>query len=478
MQGLLDTIASVVSSASGQPAAMDTLVGSAVGKNDIVSWAQGFRAVVNCLGLAVFVHAMEPRRNKAVSWAYGRWGQAGEVAVRLAAFTLACVAVVAMRTYGLRFWFDLPCVVALLAGYVRAMRRTTWSNAVYCAVVAFLCGDLSVAVANSVYRHAPLFTGQLEGLLVEVLYALVMFTVCLLVRRWAPVSPEAGVRPAGFAALLLALLPYIVIRSSNLLYSAEGTDALTMEGMLLLTIVATFGAVLGNYNSILAESEHVRRLQLEMRLSEHRRRYEVRRETMAEVNRRYHDMVKYARTLSEGGGQGHIDPRLVERMTEGLSEGSLFRQTGSEILDMLLWERAERCCELGLRFIPQVEVDGTQLESIEDFDLHTVVGNALDNAMEAAAKVEAPEGREVRLHIKLVERMLFVSVENNYSGELRHEGGRMGGRLLTTKDDPTGAHGHGIANIRRAAERYGGSVSMSAKDGHFTLTAMLPLPEK
>ena len=54
----------------------------------------------------------------------------------------------------------------------------------------------------------------------------------------------------------------------------------------------------------------------------------------------------------------------------------------------------------------------------------------------------------------------------------------MGGRLLTTKDDPTGAHGHGIANIRRAAERYGGSVSMSAKDGHFTLTAMLPLPEK
>lgn len=507
MEALLDALVGAFLGTAGQPDA-------AASGNDIAAWAPAFRALVSCLGLALFVRGMEPRWADCgpQAWLHARLGARGETVTQVAAFSLLCLAVVALRVYGLRFYFDLPCVVAVFACYVRGTRRTAWSNAVYAGVVTFLCGDLGVAVANSAYRHAPTFSGPFEGIAIEGLYAAVVLGLCLFVRRWAPTSPEASVRPAGLGALLLALLPYIVVRSSSLLYSAEGSDALTMECMLLVTIVATFGAVLGNYNAILAESERARRLQLEMEMREHQRRYQVRRETMAEVNRRYHDMVKYARTLSGAGcaaGPGcatgpdcvvctagptgnpgakakgcaapsdaaaPLDPRLVERMTQGLSEASLLRETGSGVLDMLLWERGETCREEGLRFVPQVDAAPEDLACLDDFDLHTIVGNALDNAIEAAAQVDDPARREVRLRLSRVGGMLFLKVENGFTGTLRRAGGRPDGRLLTTKDDTTGAHGHGLENIRRTVGRLGGSLACEDEDGRFTLTAMVPLP--
>ncbi len=494
MGTLLDALAGAFLDTSAQPDA-------AAGGNEIATWVPALRALVDCLGLTLFVQGMEPRRSMhgPLAWLRTRLGVWGETVEQAVTFALLCLAVVALSVYGLRFYFDLPCIVALFACYVRAARNTAWSNAVYSGVVTFLCGDLGVAVANSVYRHAPTFSGPLGGILAEGLYAALTLGLCLFVRRGAPASPDASVRPAGLAALLLALLPYIVVRSSNLLYRAEGSDALTMECMLLVTIMATFGAVLANYNAILAESERARRLQLEMEMREHQRRYQVRRETMNEVNRRYHDMVKYARTLSgagcatgqpgeagarttdaatAAGASAPLDPQLMERMTQGLSESSLLRETGSGVLDMLLWERGETCRELNLRFIPQIDAAPEDLAHMDDFDLHTIVSNALDNAIEAAAQVDDPARREVRLRLSRVGGMLFLKVENSFAGTLRRAGGRPDGRLLTTKEDATGAHGHGLENIRRTVGRLGGSVACEDKDGRFTLTAMVPLPER
>lgn len=437
-----------------------------VGGNDIASWANAIRALANCAGLALFVRPMEARRPRP--------------AARAAAFALLCAAAVAVRTYGLRFFLDLPALVALFACYVRFDTRTSWGNAVYAGVVTFLCGDLAVAVCNALYRHAPAFEGPVPGVLVECLYVALMLGLCLLVRRWGPRRAESSVSPAGLAALLLALLPYILIRSSTLLYSATGTDALTMEGMLLLTIVATFGAVLCNYSAVSAESERARRLQAEVEMARYQQRYQVRRETMAEVNRRYHDMVKYARTLAQAGGSegagavvSATDERLVERMRQGLSEASLTAETGCPVLDAVLWERGEECRRRGLTLVPHVDAPGADLMLVDGFDLHAMVANALDNAIEAASRVDGPDGREIRCKITCVGRMLFLSVENSFAGELRRDGGR----LLSTKPDEDGAHGHGLDNIGRAARRYGGSLTWQAEDGRFSLTVMVPLPD-
>lgn len=435
--------------------------------NEITAGTLVLRAVANCVGLLIFSHGLRPRTPRRLD---GRplplWAAS---VVGLVLFAALCAAVVGIRLAHLMFLSDFAAVVAAFALWLLAAKRVSVRNALYMAVVAFLCLDLTVAIVNSAYRHLPTFSTPFGPVALEVLYVAIMLGLCRMLRRWAPTSDEPGVPLRSFLMLFLALAPYLVMRSSELFYDIGGPTGAMIEGVLVLTIVATFGAFVGNHATIAAAAEKVRRLQLEMELQEHQRRFAVRKEAMDEVNRRYHDMVRYARMFAQGGAVGSFDEYLEERMTGDLPTAPL-QDTGNDTLDMLLWEASERCTAEDVRFVPIVDVE--DVGAILGFDLHAMVGNALENAIEAASRVSDREKREVRLKLRQVNRMLFVVVNNHFVGELRREGDR----LVSTKDGSDGGpHGYGVENIRRAAERYGGSLTYAVEGDRFDLTVMVPL---
>lgn len=440
--------------------------------NEIWSGSNATRAIIDCVALLVFAWNI-PWRDKALAPA--RWRDAGGwrraawfAANQLLPFAALVAAVVAEKTYGFEFYLDLPLIVAIFTIYLLWSRHIGVMNAIYNGAVMFLCIDFCVALANSIYHHAPAF-GTAGTVLVEVFYAAVIIVLCFFLRRFAPTEATSPIRPASFVTLLLSLLPYMVVRSSDILYESEGEAGLTMEAVLFLTILSTFATFVGNYNAILAEADRARRLELEMEMREQQKRYEIRKETMEEVNRRYHDMVKYARLFAKTDESGSVDDYLEQRMTKDLDASSLLN-TGNEILDMVLWESSEQCRKQDLRLVPSVNVQ-SDLSFMTDFDLRTIVGNALDNAIEAAEKVEDPEKREIRMKMAQVNQMIFLKVTNYFTGELR----QTDGKLITSKDDKD-AHGFGVENIRRAVESYDGSMLIQVQGDFFILTAMVPVP--
>lgn len=68
---------------------------------------------------------------------------------------------------------------------------------------------------------------------------------------------------------------------------------------------------------------------------------------------------------------------------------------------------------------------------------------------------------------------LLLRFENYYEGTLEFEGGLP----VTTKKDKA-YHGFGIKSIRYTAEKYGGSVTVAAKDNWFEMKVLLPLPKE
>lgn len=430
--------------------------------NDISVLAIGVRAVVNCVGLGVFAHGLRPRAlsvARVPSWV-----------VRAVLFCVLCVLMVVVRLGHLKFIDDFAAVTCLCTLWLLAVKRITLRNALYVAIVVFLCLDFTVALVNAAYRNLPRFSTPLWGIAMELLYVMVMLSLCRLLSRWAPTSDEDNVPPRSFVMLLMALAPYLLMRSSEAFYDVEGRTGTTMELVLILTIGATFGAFVGNHATAVAAAEKVRRLQLEMDLQEHQRRFRVRKDTIDEVNRRYHDMVRYARACAQGSAPESLDTYLEERVTKDLP-AVVLGDTGNDTLDMLLWETAEQCAAVDVRFVPIVDIDN--IDTIAGFDIHAMVGNALENAVEAASVAPDREKREVRLRVRQVNRMLFVTVQNHFVGSLLRDGER----LLSTKSSHDGApHGYGVENIRRTAERYGGSISFEVEGDRFDLTIMVPLP--
>ena len=106
--------------------------------------------------------------------------------------------------------------------------------------------------------------------------------------------------------------------------------------------------------------------------------------------------------------------------------------------------------------------------NIRGADLCAVLGNLLDNALEAAGQVAEPEQRLICLTIRRIHQMVVIKVENSFEVPPITEG-----KLLKTTKEDNGLHGWGLKSIQAAAEKYDGMVQTSYTDQIFRTVVTL-----
>ena len=131
---------------------------------------------------------------------------------------------------------------------------------------------------------------------------------------------------------------------------------------------------------------------------------------------------------------------------------------GDNTLSTLLLIKEETARERGVRM--EINAEAINTTRVSEMDLTMIVGNLLDNAIEAAEKVE--DHPEVYVIIK-TKSVLYISVKNRVKDTDIIKTGRPD---YTTKEN-TLLHGFGIACIRKLVDRNGGRLDMEASDGWF-----------
>lgn len=206
-----------------------------------------------------------------------------------------------------------------------------------------------------------------------------------------------------------------------------------------------------------------------MMLSNQRERYLQSKHDIDEVNRKYHDLKHYIHAIraeSDPGERARYMDELEESI-KGYERSSM--DTGNAVLDTMLTAKSQQADRY--RITMTIVADGTAVSFLDAMDLVTVIGNALDNAIEAVAGVPEAEKRLIRVAIYRQDALTMVRVENYFAGSLR----TVQGLPSTTKGDAR-HHGYGLKNMRDTAERYGGSLTARVEDGWFVLRVLLPQP--
>ena len=144
-------------------------------------------------------------------------------------------------------------------------------------------------------------------------------------------------------------------------------------------------------------------------------------------------------------------------LTQSLEKTSLRYRTGNLLADAILSDKASTAEPLGI----SIEFDGVIGSGIADSDLCAILSNALDNAIEGSRGC-APCAIRVRAQRKPLG--LTLTIQNPVSARVAIRGGN----VHTKKQDKLN-HGFGVANIRRAAEKYDGFVTLSCTDTEFTV---------
>ena len=140
--------------------------------------------------------------------------------------------------------------------------------------------------------------------------------------------------------------------------------------------------------------------------------------------------------------------------------------TGDETVDYLINSKAQAAAagEVGY----QVQVEFPRHTNLQSADLCAILGNLLDNALEAARQAAEKERRFVRLTIRRINQMLVIKVENGFAVLPAAKDGE----LITSKEE-NGLHGWGLKSVRTAAEKYCGCVRTSYSENIFRAVVTL-----
>ena len=106
--------------------------------------------------------------------------------------------------------------------------------------------------------------------------------------------------------------------------------------------------------------------------------------------------------------------------------------------------------------------------TISDLELSIIVGNLLDNAIEACRTVTGE--RFIRIFISMKGTMLYFSMLNAAGAKRKKTGS-----LFTTQKD--GVHGFGLRRAEAILEEHGGWVKYNSEDGAFTSEFLVPAIE-
>ena len=207
------------------------------------------------------------------------------------------------------------------------------------------------------------------------------------------------------------------------------------------------------------ESEIARLKQEQAEIVE--RDYQALRRTYEGNAKLYHDLHNHIEAIYQCLLQGDTEEaaRYCEDLRTPVREISQTVWTGDKALDYLISSKLALAEQEHIK--TKVNIEYPHNTNIRSVDLTTILGNLLDNALEAAQA--APDGlRFLNLTIRRINAMLIIKVENGYGHDLKREDGK----LLTTKSDRA-FHGWGLKSVQTAADRYDGTISTDDKDGIF-----------
>lgn len=162
-------------------------------------------------------------------------------------------------------------------------------------------------------------------------------------------------------------------------------------------------------------------------------------------------------------------PQLKEHYQKKIgyikNENSLVH-TGSIGMDAILNHKKETA----LRERIHIDIQHKLLThvKIDDRDLNMILGNLLDNAIEAVRQLKSEE-REIALKIKTDATVLFLEINNKYLGKLQKDGH---GNYLTKKTDQI-LHGLGLLKVKYIAHKYGGDVVINDENNNFNVKVLL-----
>ena len=184
--------------------------------------------------------------------------------------------------------------------------------------------------------------------------------------------------------------------------------------------------------------------------------YQRLHETQEETRALWHDIKKYLSAIEtvQQDKDNQSAPELVKQVNEMVDAVCPVVDVGNNVVSAILDEYRAKAAQIDSKF--ELDVMVPPAIEISPVDLYVIMGNTLDNAINAC-KALPKEERWIRVKMRKQNQMLLYQIEN---AKTNHVSISREGKY----------HGYGLKNVRRSVDRYDGQMSIQDEEHQYKVT--------
>ena len=336
-----------------------------------------------------------------------------------------------------------------------------WKKRLWVSLVLF-----SLDMANSLI--VLFIFGNIAKFQQPAIQALLMLICTTIISRISYSSEAKEIAFDRKQTLLLLVIPAmsVIVLSVLMLGEPSKMFAILISGYMLMINISVFYL----YNILIENYIHLRdNDRYKQQTYAYQNQLEVIMESRNRVRALRHDMKNHILALQVLVQRKELEEtsKYLDSMKNFMTNPEEYVKTGNDAVDSLLNYKIQKANE----FLNVVETKISIPEQLRlrSFDLNVLLGNLLDNAIDASMQTE---DKKLKITIKLDKGILFINICNSCQ---RIADGKSD-FLETTKEDKVN-HGIGLKNVRRIVKKYHGDIAFLYENNSMETDVMMYIKE-
>lgn len=316
--------------------------------------------------------------------------------------------------------------------------------------------------------QSKVFQSSTEIVLSKALY----FICVMLIMRFIKNDNNAKIKiPISFyiypiTAIVISLGFWIICCSEHVEYKHQVLLAV-LSIILFVTTILMFFAFQANAQK---ENKMILIQQEQEKIKTDISYYDILEKQNTNLRSYAHDARNHLSAIKSLNTDPEIDT-YVSKMIESLKEYSNVSHSGNRILDIIIDKYVTECNINGINFLFDVKINN--LAGLEYHDTVTILGNLLDNAIEAALKSEE---KNITFETDYRNNYSVIIISNSCDTQPNFDSSKT---PITTKSNKV-LHGFGLRSVKKTIKKYDGDIALEydADNRLFIVTIMLDLNHK
>lgn len=333
--------------------------------------------------------------------------------------------------------------------------------------LTLMCVEMIIVLSTGYFKLDLLIRNDYESILGIIIIRIVSYFVVLIIGSYKNIRQGDIVPNTYWLCILIIPIGTLYLLITTFMVSGLASVTIFMSiALVLLTNFATF-FLYDEISRILSEERD--KILTQQQNKYYEKQLELMKSSLKATKTIKHDLKNHMTSLYV-----LVEEDRKEELLEYLSgvikvfnnkEG--LASTGNTVIDSIInfkLQEAEK-----EKIAVNIDLNIPRELKVPSFDITIILGNLLDNALNAVKKLE--KDRYIDIKIKYTKGRLFLKINNSFDGTIVKEKGT----IITSHRDKNN-HGLGLESVKTVLEKYNGTIEFKHDSNKFH-TALLMFVE-